>query len=451
MNDERYEADELSELIDRMVLHGAEAIGVKSSLDKEMIALASDLRAMAGATPMREGFARGLEKRLRAQPAAQTSRRRSPLAWRHWVTQKINDLRGGSTRRPSRWAQLMPATRLGWAFMALLLCLAFGAVAYAVVPVVSRLFQQEAGLRHVEQANLVQELNLSQTIDGVTVTLERAYADANRIVVGFTIKGPNGQRYDAHHLTLTDMAGTVFSATIGFGVTGQSDILQVSLPPGEGAYVVAFDAAPVEGAPAELDLRLVMEVREFVLPLDAPEPPPTPISPPGEPPASMAVEALPVPEGAIVGIFTFDFSVPFIPGRVAEVNQTVEDAGVAMCLERVVVTPSETRAYLRFDSPGGAEMHWIPIAMLQAPGEEGESYTGYVGSYGPASYQYGFLAPLYERRGEWTLTVTELVGVDIGGLESRINRQADSATVSVDAAEFQTRLAGPWVFRFRVP
>ena len=96
MKDERREADELNELIDRVVLHGAEAIGVESSLDKEMIALASDLQAMARATPMREGFVRELEKRLRAQPAAQTSRRWSPLAWRRWATKKINDLRGGS-------------------------------------------------------------------------------------------------------------------------------------------------------------------------------------------------------------------------------------------------------------------------------------------------------------------------------------------------------------------
>jgi hypothetical protein len=331
-------------------------------------------------------------------------------------------------RRSPRWAQLMPATRLGWAFMALVLCLAFGAVAYAVVPVVSRLFQQEAGLRHVEQANLVQELNLSQTVDSVTVTLERAYADTNRIVVGFTIKGLNGQRYDPyHHLTLTDMAGTVFSGTIGFGVTGQSDILQVSLPPGEGANVICFDAAPVEGAPAELDLRLVMEVVE-ALPLDAFEPPPTSDSPPAEPP--MVV----VEEEAIVGPFTFDFSVPFIPGRVAELNQTVEAAGVGVCLERVVVTPSETRAYLRFDSPSGEVEWWIPIAMLQAPGEDGKSYAGYVGSYGPASYQYGFLAPLYDRRGEWTLTVTELVGTD---LTQRLSEDI--------------RLAGPWVFHFCVP
>ena len=96
MNDERYEADELSELIDRVVLHGAEAIGVESSLDEETVVLVSDLRAIARATPMREGFARELQKRLGAQTMAQTRRRRSPLAWRRWATEKINDLRGGN-------------------------------------------------------------------------------------------------------------------------------------------------------------------------------------------------------------------------------------------------------------------------------------------------------------------------------------------------------------------
>lgn len=339
-------------------------------------------------------------------------------------------------RRSSRWAQLMPATRLGWAFLALALFLTFGAVTYAVAPVVSRLFQQEAGLRHVEQASLVQELNLSQTVDGVTVTLERAYADANRIVVGFTIKDPNGQRYDAyHHLTLTDMAGTVFSGIIGFGVTGQSDMLQVSLPPGEGVNVICFDAAPVQGVPAELDLRLVMELEKFVLPPAAIEPPPTPDSPPAEPPMVVVLEPLPTPEEEdIVGPFTFDFSVPFIPGRVAEVNQTVEAVGVAVRLERVVVTPSETRAYLRFDSLGEAEMHWAPIAILKAPGDESEHNLAYSANDDPSSHRCGFLAPLYDRQGEWTLTVTELVGTDLSQIPSK-----------------QIRLAGPWVFRFRVP
>ena len=48
-------------------------------------------------------------------------------------------------------------------------------------------------------------------------------------------------------------------------------------------------------------------------------------------------------------------------------------------------------------------------------------------------YGHGFLAPLYDQRGEWTLTVTELVGFDLAPPYE------------------QTRLAGPWVFHFRVP
>jgi len=107
MKDELYEADELSELIDRVVLHSAETIGGESSLDGETVALVSDLRAMAQATPMREGFAHELEKRLVAQTATQASQRWSPLAWRRWATEKMNDLRGGSAMnkyKVRRWA-----------------------------------------------------------------------------------------------------------------------------------------------------------------------------------------------------------------------------------------------------------------------------------------------------------------------------------------------------------
>ena len=153
------------------------------------------------------------------------------------------------------------------------------------------------------------------------------------------------------------------------------------------------------------------------------------------PPMVVVLEPLPTPEEeAIVGPFTFDFSVPFIPGRVAEVNQTVEAAGVAVRLERVVVTPSETRAYLRFDPPGGAEMGWTAIVTLKAPGDESGQSGFYSVKDDPPVHQYGFLAPLYDRYGEWTLTVTELVGTDL--------TQQPSEDI---------RLAGPWVFRFRVP
>ncbi|MFP3895394.1 MAG: DUF4179 domain-containing protein [Anaerolineales bacterium] len=323
---------------------------------------------------------------------------------------------------------LMPVTHLGWAALLLGLLLTFSAVGYAVAPAVGRLFQQEAGLQHVEQADLVQELDLSQTVNGVTVTLERAYADANRIVVGYRVEGPKGRHYD-ERVTLTE-DDTVFPMTTGFGTRGQSDIYNVSLPPGEGAYVLSFDASPVEGAPEELDLRLTMELREIVPPTDTPDSSPGSSSDPAEP---MVVELEPMPQEDVVGTFAFDFSVPFIPGRVAEVNQTLEAAGVTMKLERLVVTPSETRAYLRFDPPTEVETSWTSIVTLKAPGERKSREYFYAVADDSPVHIYGFPASLYERRGEWTLTVAELVGTEL-----------------VPPYE-DVRLAGPWVFRFRVP
>jgi hypothetical protein len=355
-------------------------------------------------------------------------------------------------RHPSWWTRIVPATRLGWAFLALALFLALGAAAYAVAPILSRVSQMEAGLQHIEQSKLGQELNLSQTLNGITVTLQWVYADANRLVVGFMVNGPEdlpgNHALSPARVTLTDAAGTVFPGLVGYGVTGQSDILKVSLPSGEGAYLLTFDAAPIEGEPAELDLQLVMEVETYVVP--------TPV--PSTPDVYEDMGPLePVVPMATAGPFTFDFSVPFIPGRTVEVQQTVETAEVAVRLERVVVTPSETRAILCFDPPDGGSKEWTLITALDTG--DGQELSGGVcsqlsGTSGEICYRDIYLDALTGRSGTWTLTVTELVGEDINQLESQILRQADSAAVSVDAvdaAKFQTRLAGPWVFHFVVP
>jgi hypothetical protein len=338
-------------------------------------------------------------------------------------------------RRIFQWTRWMPATHLGRAGLILAVLLVFGGTAYALYPVAGQVFHLFPGWQHVEEAYLAQEVNFSQTLNGVTVTLERVYADANEIVIGYTIKDSSGQLYDIYDLALTDAAGTVFPRTVGAGMTGQSDVLKGSLLPGEGAYVLAFDAAVVTDAPEELDLQMVMEL---VLSPDAPGLSPTPSGPLAELPESMVVtaESQPAPgEEAIVGPFTFDFSVPLIPGRVAEVNQTVDAAGVVMTLERVVVTPSETRTYLRFDLPDGAGTHWMPVMMLEAPGnKKSQEYFAYPVNTDSSGYSYGFPVPFYDRPGEWSLTVAELVGTDL-------TRQPSE----------DIRLAGPWVFHFYVP
>ncbi len=360
-------------------------------------------------------------------------------------------------RRSSRWAQVLPATRLGWAFLVLSLFLVIGATAYAV-----NLWEVMPFWRPIEEAGLGQEVHLSQTLNGFTVTLERVYADANQVLVGFTVRGPSDQRVHLTEITLTDDQGTVFPGMLGAGVVNTSDILGVSLPPGTQGEVFTFDASAVQGTPSELKLHLEMALWipvtdqhatptvEGEMPAQEPQAQITE----GESTTVMATPAQTMRDAFVAGPFTFAFSVPFIPGRTVEVSHTVEAGGVAITLQRVVVTPSETRAILCFDPPDGGGKAWTPIAMLDAgEGQEvsGGSSSLISGTGEERCHRYGFFASLYNQRGEWTLTVPELVGMDIGGLESRINRQADSAALLVDAAEFQTRLAGPWVFRFRVP
>jgi hypothetical protein len=342
---------------------------------------------------------------------------------------------------PSRWGRLMPASRPGWAVLILTLFLALGAAAYAASPAVVRLFEQEPGLTEIAEADLVQQLNLSQTVAGVTVTLEQAYADANRIVVGFTMQGPDSERrYEASQLTLTDAAGTPFPRTFGLGAAGESDLFGISLPPGEGAYLFSFDATAVTGLPEALDLRLVMGLEErAALPDASAEPAPSTeelllmnVAPQPAPPAQTGpevteLEAMPV--GDILGPFVFEFRVPFIPGRTAEVKQTAKAAGITITLEKVVVTPSETQATMCFIPPDG-DKEWLLIVE----GDGGDPFgTTSQGGEGRECHRVVYAGDLDSRSGAATLTVTELVGFDLAPPHD------------------QTRLAGPWAFHFQVP
>ncbi|MBI2862793.1 MAG: hypothetical protein HYX89_08225 [Chloroflexi bacterium] len=131
-----------------------------------------------------------------------------------------------------------------------------------------------------------------------------------------------------------------------------------------------------------------------------------------------------------MGPFKFEFTIPFIAGKVVEVEKTVQADGVPITLERVVVTPFGTRATLHLE-PSETDRRWLPIAALTLP--DGISKTGGFGqglSDGRSAHY--FTGDFTEQRGQWTLTVTEIVGVGSGQGE-------------------QKRLTGPWVFEFNVP
>ncbi len=83
--------------------------------------------------------------------------------------------------------------------VALLLALLIGGGVYALGPLLERSLdrvqEHNAGLQYVRDNNMYQEVDLSQTIDGYTIHVERVYADANRILVGYTLSGLEGQEF----------------------------------------------------------------------------------------------------------------------------------------------------------------------------------------------------------------------------------------------------------------
>jgi len=83
--------------------------------------------------------------------------------------------------------------------------------------------------------------------------------------------------------------------------------------------------------------------------------------------------------------------------------------------------------------PRGGQGCYVLSGTLQFKTDGSVTTVNETGEEDCYCYGHGFLAPLYDQRGEWTLTVTELVGFDLAPPYE------------------QTRLAGPWAFRFRVP
>lgn len=325
------------------------------------------------------------------------------------------------------WLGLIPTTPLGRGIAAAMLVLLFGGVAYAVGPLVSQLFQAEAGLKHVQETDLVQPLNLSQTIDGVTFVLDQAYADGNRVVLGYTVISPEDQQYAPQRETLMDLSGVVLPPMLGYG-------------DGAGHYIRSFDASPVQATSHRLDLRLVIYAEEFTLPPEAVELLKAFSQPDGsvaEIPDSLIEKLPPKPKGKTVGPFTFSFSIPFLPSRRIEIQQVFETADASVRLERIVITPSETQAFICLKPPpdGAHYTEWIPITALDTG--EGESIAN-AASYTLSQTEHEvchrlfFPYPLAGRSGQWTLTVTELVGFS----------QEDPMQ--------QRRLTGPWSFQFSV-
>jgi hypothetical protein len=299
----------------------------------------------------------------------------------------------------SRWFGLVPKTRLAWVLVPVLVLLVGGTV-YGASSVIQELFHKWAA--GVEEAGLAQELDLSQTIDGITVRLERAYADSNVVLLGFTVSGSEGyEKYQPGLGRLFTSDGEELPAMIGLGfVPGSEAILGNWRSSDHAAWVVTYDASSLKGDPSELGLILETGI-EFPI-------------------------GFPVEGRAEVNkrLFKFEFDVPFHAGKTIDIGRTVEAAGVPVTLEQVTISPWGVRAV--FQNTDGDD--YSPIEALTLP--DGSEVKGSLGTRRGTSIVQYLMGDFTGQVGEWTMTVSELVFHNVG--------------------EPQVRLSGPWEFHFDV-
>lgn len=404
-------------------------------------------------------------------------------------------------RRINRRPRMLPHTRLGWVVAILILFVTAGATVYAV----DRLLQlSDPGLDAVDQANMVTHLDQTQQAGDFTVTLQYAYADANRISLAYQaqVEQRFGEldtlTYGFTEAVLTDDAGHTFEMMFGGGGGGgggggssDPDVIVMSTFMSDSSY----DASVIEGSPTELHLRLELALGSFrfeAIPAQGGSGGGGGGSSEATAESQLGPNTMLVATGDEVGRTVFEFSIPFNPGRVMDTPQTVTANGIEMTLQKVVVTPSLTRLNICYVPPTTPEdgQNWNLDTRLDINGELIQEIPGMlisdmirIYSHDPillpsTCRDYLVQQPLHDRTGTWTLTIDrvmlqgatdteamntvlvndyniELIPQPNGGFgysppEGMAYEEFMEIMNRVNA-EHQPGVDGPWVFTFDVP
>ena len=350
-----------------------------------------------------------LEKELRDCFEAEIKTQEPTLAW--W-DRTLSNVTGQNKR--SRWFRFVPKTRLAWVLLPLLLIFISGTV-YAASSVIEEFFQKLPG--SVGKNGLAQEMDLSQTINGVTVRLERAYADSNVLLLGLSISGPTD--YFTWGSKLITVDGQSISGPLVQGFKpGSTQVFDNWAPSERVAVIDTFDTSSLKGVSSDLNLNLTIPVRDWTNP---------------------------GPDAPVMGVFNFNFSVPVHPSKIADVNQTVEAADIPITLKKVEISPYQTKVILQ--SVDEKDSNIFPVISLVMP--SGESVTSASDQMLGTSSAHNFPGDFTGQHGEWTITISELVfptditqGTEVPG---------SGGVIIMNNGSNNNRLSGPWVFHFNMP
>jgi hypothetical protein len=256
-------------------------------------------------------------------------------------------------------------------------------------------------------------LNISRSVDGYSLVLERAYLDPNQLVLAFSA-GTGGAGPAVPRANVIDSDGRHYLDFAGGDVTDETI--------GSGS-VLAFDVPP--GVTGTVHLAVSVP---FLLTLRTDSPGITPDEP-----------------------LTFAFDLTVQPSQTVMVEQTAVANGRSVTLRWLRFTGTAVRLRLDPDLAGllgDAYPAWTLDATLRRPdrsterldwqalppgwtGQSKQDLLGVIDSMDGSVTVYQARSGTDDPNGTWTVTVERLVGSDGRG--------------------GSTQVAGPWVFEVRVP
>lgn len=267
------------------------------------------------------------------------------------------------------------------------LVLITAAFTFAFSPLLQSMLAIEPSGSGLLSSHAFADLNKAVTIGGRTITLEAGYADANQVILGYTVSPSSSKGRLWLSSTLTTNAGLALPGMVAGDTIQGKDF----------AEAWHFDASAIPGNPATLSLHLVMGLQEISAAT-------APVDTPGK-----------MPPVQTLGFAAVNFTLPFHAGKSIPADQQVTSQGKTGTLLKCVVTQSATRIVLHIDgltnqpsvpgTPTGEGGNLPTSVTLTVPGRNTVP-PEFVGTSDVSKdlilfYPYNFA----DNVGTWTLTV----------------------------------------------
>lgn len=294
-------------------------------------------------------------------------------------------------------------SRIGIAVAVVLGIALAGGTAYAGITLLQSVTQGDPDTAAVYRQNLGETLALSKTSKGVTLTIERAYADVNRVMITYAVNPHSSTLLYAGFAAPTGQP--TVSDSQGQTLPGYDAYFQTDPQTNDTVGIIKYDAETIPATVHEL-------------------------------PLTVTVPGLHLENGArsiVAGPYVFHFVVPVSPARTTDVDRAVTVHGVGVTLDRVVATPSETRAYLRASVGFSANE---PYLAARITGNGYDSNGGVITD--PTDLVESgstFLAPN---------------GEEVVAFNNTLYGKRGSFTLTIDSLGSSSRVVGPWSFHFIV-